>query len=126
MLNSVAKLNQNHANRHTKKIIYVKQKHTPIMSRARYHYLSEIAATPSQEDVESMEASGKCSVNVDGACIPNMPMAARLGAPKSGSGPDVCPQKQPMFCAGGQPYSTGPNGWQCSVKRQGLYQGAAF
>ena len=87
------------------------------MSRARYHYLSEIAATPSLEDVESMESSGNCSVNVDGACIPNMPM---LAASK------VCPQKQPMYCAGGQPYSTGPNGWQCSIKRQGLYQGAAF
>lgn len=98
------------------------------MSRARYHYLSEIASTPSQEDVDSMESSGKCSVNVDGACIPNLPQAARMGAARSSANgsADVCPQREPMFCAGGQPYSTGPNGWQCSIKRQGLYQGAAF
>lgn len=96
------------------------------MSRAQYHYLSEIAATPSQQDVESMEASGACSVNVDGACIPNLPQAARLGAPSSSGGPDSCPQKQALFCAAGQPYSTGPNGWQCAPRRQGLYQGASF
>jgi hypothetical protein len=94
------------------------------MSRARYHYLSEIAATPSQQDVDAMEASGQCSVNVDGACIPNMPAGARGGATAGAA--DACPQKTALFCAGGQPYSTGPNGWQCAVKRQGLYQGAAF
>ena len=99
------------------------------MSRAQYHYLSEIASIPTQEDVDAMEASGKCSVNIDGACIPNLPQAALLGAPKSGAnanGKGVCPQREAMFCAGGQPYSTGPNGWQCAPKRQALFQGAAF
>jgi len=99
------------------------------MSRASYHYLSEIASIPTQEDVDAMEASGKCSVNIDGACIPNLPQAARLGAPTStanGSDKGVCPQREALFCSGGQPYAVGPNGWQCSTKRQALYQGAAF
>lgn len=81
-----------------------------------FNYYAEVAAFPDADAVAAMEADNRCMVNIDGKCIPTVPLAARLGAAA-----DACPQKSALVCAGNQPYS-GTSGWGCAAAAAGLAQ----
>lgn len=73
--------------------------------------------------MQRLESSGSCSVNIDGKCVDNLPLAARAAVSCSGLGSSsnggACPQRASLFCASNQPYAA-ESGWACSTQRQGL------
>lgn len=85
-----------------------------------FNYYSDVAAFPDEGVVASMESGNTCTVNIDGKCIPTVPLAGRTGALNSNGNP-ACPQTATLMCAGNQPYGA-PNGWSCAANVMSLSQ----
>lgn len=85
-----------------------------------FNYYADVAAFPDEDAVASMESANACMVNIDGKCIPTVPLAGRAGMAAS-NGAAACPQSAPLFCAANQPYGS-PNGWSCATATTSLAQ----